>query len=372
MKSKVCKILIAVTAVVFALTMQFSVGAGALNILEDNVNFEDIKDIIDNILNPTTTTETTTVQNDETTTVSGDETTTQDPVNSSGTGSITTTTTEPPTQGNQNNYYPNYNYTPNYNNATPTTAEPAGDELESHSYASSLNELLESDSAAIIVQNPTESFTIGGIVVKDGNDDDSFTWQKAALIAVAVLFVVLAALVAALLIQRSKKPEEVYVGASTDSDDSDIPDGPVAVEIMTQERIAELLGTAQGRKGGQGYTVADSAAAIKTAALMGQLDSYSDPLLRKYTDEPVRFSPVATIDPDGDVTAAQILEATASMLDDITGNEKYASDTSGMGIADEELDNILNDTEIKNCPECQSPVKSGDMFCHSCGAFVGE
>lgn len=368
MKSKVCKILIAFTAIVFSLTMQFSVGAGALNILEDNVNKDLLQDLIDKVLNQNqTTTETTTAQNDETTTLSGDETTTQDPVNSSGTGTLTTTT-EPSTQGNQNNYYPNYNYNPNYNNTTPTT-EPAGDEIESFSYESSLNELLESDSAAIIVQTPSENFTIGGLVVNDGNDDDGFTWQKAVLVAVAVLFVVLAALVAALLIQRSKKPEEIYIDTSRD-DDSDIPDGPVAVEIMTQERIAELLGTASGK--GARYTVADSASAIKTAALMGQLDSYSDPLLRKYTDEPVRFSPVASIDPDGDVTAAQILEATASMLDDITGNEKYASDTSGMGIADEELDSILNDTEVRNCPECQSPIKSGDMFCHSCGAFVGE
>lgn len=372
MKSKVCKIIIAFTAVVFALTMQFSVGAGASYILGDDVVPDYIKDLIDNVLNPTSATETTTANSDETTTLESDETTTQDPVNSSGTGSVTTTTTEPYTENNQNNYYPNYNYTPNYNTNTPTTAEPAGDEQESFSFESSLNQLLESDSAAIIVQTPSESFTIGGLVVNDGNDDDGFTWQKAALIAVAVLFVVLAALVAALLIQRSKKPEQIYVETSANSDDEDIPDGPVSVEIMTQERIAELLGTAQGRKGGQGYTVADSAAAIKTAALMGQLDSYSDPLLRKYTDEPVRFSPVATIDPDGDVTAAQILEATASMLDDITGNEKYASDTSGMGIADEELDSILNDTEVRNCPECQSPIKSGDMFCHSCGAFVGE
>lgn len=301
--------------------------------------------------------------------------TTMDPVNNSGTGIV-------PSSSEQTVYYPPANTTlnNNYNNnqypVTPqlTTTEPSGDDEMSFTYDSSLSGLLEADSAAIIVQTPKEPYTIGGIIENNGgNDDDDFSWQKIALIAAAGLFVILAALVVALLIQRSKKNnEDAYTEVRMDYN-SDEPSGPVAVEVMTSERIAELLGSASGRNGRNNAEGSreDSAAAIRTAALMEQLThSYSDPLIRKYTEEPVRISPLANISVDGDVSAADILEATNALLDDITGNEKYAADISGISVATDNIDDILNDTEVKFCQECQSPVKSGDVFCHSCGAYI--
>ena len=164
--------------------------------------------------------------------------------------------------------------------------------------------------------------------------------------------------------------------------------GPVPVEVMTPERIAELLGSApnSNRNGYYNHSVAqpqpsfdmnnmsgaESAAAIKAAILMSQMSqSYSDPLIRKYTEEPVMFSPVSKMNPEDGLTGAQILEATDSMLFDITGNEKYASDIRGIRVPDEDIESMLNNTETKICPECKSPVASGDIFCHSCGAYVG-
>ena len=71
-------------------------------------------------------------------------------------------------------------------------------------------------------------------------------------------------------------------------------------------------------------------------------------------------------------TGAQILEATDSMLSDITGNEKYASDISGLHVSTDNIDDILaEDAPAKVCPECQNPVPAGDVFCHACGAYVG-
>ena len=287
-------------------------------------------------------------------------------------------------------YYPPVTTAPQItqNNIVPQiTTESAGDSEMSFTYDSSLSGLLEADSAEVIIQKPSETFTLGGVIVDNGGnkDNDVFSWQKIALIGAAGLFVVLAALVVALLIQRSNKKEDEYMGVSTDY----IPDeqsGPVEVEVMSAERIAELLGSAPRRHDNvnvnvnansnaaysfESFSSEDSASAIKTAALMGQLNSYSDPLIRKYTDEPVRFSPLSSVSPDGEFSAAEILKATEAMLDDITGNEKYASDVSGIGFSSESYDEILNDTEIKICSECQSPVKSGDVFCHSCGAYVG-
>ena len=263
-----------------------------------------------------------------------------------------------------------------------TTGNVADDGM-SFTYDSSLSGLLEADSAEVIIQKPSETFTLGGVIVDNGGNknNDVFSWQKIALIGAAGLFVVLAALVVALLIQRSNKKDDEYVGVSTDYS-SDDQSGPVEVEVMSAERIAELLGSAPRRRDDSGVTAnagysfdglssEDSASAIKTAALMGQLNSYSDPLIRKYTEEPVRFSPLSSVSPDGEFSAAEILKATEAMLDDITGNEKYASDISGIGFSSESYDELLNDTEVKICPECQSPVTSGDVFCHSCGAYVG-
>lgn len=373
MKRILKRILIMTMAVVFACSIQLSVSAAPS--IGDGLGglFGDLINDMLNNLNPNNTTApqdttaTTGNQNDTTT----DPNATTNPINNSGTGTIPSATQ--PTQSNQNTYQPDTTLPTQL-----TTAEPAGDEEDSSfSYESSLSDLLEEDSAAIIVQTPTENFTIGGLVVNNGERKDGIEWQQIVLIAAAVLFVILTALVIALLVQRGKKSDEdKYEGIRTESDrDSDGPSGPVPVEVVTPERIAELLGAASGKKasGGinfDGLSSDDSAAAIKSAALMGQLGSYSDPLIRKYTEEPVRFSPIAQMSVDG-VSAADILEATDSLLDDITGNEKYAADTRGLDVFSGDLDAMLSDTKTKLCPECSAPVSSGDVFCHSCGAYVG-
>ena len=368
---KIASVALAVVCVLSINVTAFAQSGGILGNL-GNVDMNDIEDWINDFLNPTTQpAETTTAQQpDETTTVDG----TTDPVNSSGSGTITTT--EPTTERNQNNYNPNGgNYTP----VNPTVTEPAGDEEEpGTSFDSSLLEWLEQDSAAIIVQNPSEQFTLNsGLVVNNGEEDDDLSWQQIALIAAAVLFVILAALVVALLVQRGKKPDEKDTGGVTLSND-DGPSGPVPVEVMTEARIAELLGSAKVHQyggsaaGGRFLSPEEEAAALRRAALMGQLThTYSDPLIRKYTDEPVRMSPLAGINENDDVTASQILKATDSMLDDITGNEKYASDTSGIDFLDGDISDLLEETETKTCPECGATVQSGDVFCHFCGAYAG-
>lgn len=371
MKRIFIKIASVVLAVVCVLSLNVTAFAQAGGILGNfgNVDMGDLEDWINDFLHPTTQpaeTTTTAEQPDETTTVDG----TTDPVNSSGSGSITTT--EPTTQSNQNNYTPNGG---NYKPVTTPATEPAGDEEEpGTSFNSSLLEWLEQDSAAIIVQTPSEQFTLNtGLVVNNGEEDDDLIWQQIALIAAAVLFVVLAALVVALLVQRGKKPADKDTGGVTLSD-SDAPSGPVPVEIMTEARIAELLGSAKVHSRGAGSfaSAEDEAAALRRAALMGQLaHTYSDPLIRKYTDEPVRMSPLAGINENDDVTASQILKATDSMLDDITGNEKYASDISSVDFLDGDISDLLEETETKTCPECGATVQSGDVFCHFCGAYSG-
>lgn len=375
MKRILKRILIIAMAVVCVCSVQLTVSA-APSIGEGLGGlFEDLINNMLTSLNPNNTTtqedpnNTTTNNNPDNTTTDPNAPTTS-PINNSGTGTLPSSTE--PTQSNTNNYQPNTMPT------QLTTAEPAGDEEESSfTYEGSLSDLLEEDTAAIIVQTPTENYTIGGLVVNNGGGNDGLQWQQIVLIAAAVLFVILAALVIALLVQRGKKSDDSYGGISTDSDtESDVPSGPVPVEVVTPERIAELLGAASGKQNGGGMSLDglssdDSAAAIKAAALMGQLGSYSDPLIRKYTEEPVRISPISQMNIDGDISAADILEATDSMLDDITGNERYASDTRGMDVFDTELDSILNDTKTKTCPECNAPVPTGDVFCHSCGAYVG-
>ncbi len=375
MKNCLKKIMICMMAVACACSVHISVNA-APNI--GDTNLDALRDYISSILNRDNTTtapqETTTVADPNVTT--DPNATTKDPVNNMGTGTVTssTTTTNYPTVAPDNNQEPVGELT-----TVPHTTEPFGEEDSSYG---SLIGLLEQDSAAVIIQTPTESYTLNaGLVVNNGGDDEGFTWQQAALIAAAVLFVILAALIGALLVQRSKRiKEEEEERRRLNNMASSSSQAPVPVEVMTPERIAELLGTAVGTpRGGasvspdmSGMTSEDSAAAIKAAILMGQLSqSYSDPLIRKYTEEPVMFSPVSKVNLDEGVTGAQILEATDSMLSDITGNEKYASDISGLHFSADDIDEFLSDSNPKVCPECQNPVASGDVFCHSCGAYVG-
>ena len=145
---------------------------------------------------------------------------------------------------------------------------------------------------------------------------------------------------------------------------------------MPPERIAELLGTATrtGNGGDTPLTSEESAAAIRAAAVLGQLSgTYSDPLIRKYTDEPVRFSPESGFNLDADTaTGAQVLEATDSMFRDLS-DEETAPSTAGPSVTDEEISRIMDDSDAKPkiCPECGKSVGTGDVFCHSCGAYVG-
>lgn len=352
------KIFIVAVAVCCALSVQISVSA------QPNPDLNDLQHWLSNIFNTTTAPaedNTTTTDPNSVTTTDPNETTT-DIVNNTGNGNLTTTT-----------YTPQYNPVTMAPTQTPTTVAPT--EESTLSFEASLSDLFEDDSAAIIIQQtPTEPYTIGGLVVPGGNSgDDDMSWQKIALIAAAILFVILLALVVALLIQRSKQNDDSYV---SDLSSGGEPSGPVSVEVMTPERIAELLGSA-GRAPASGsyldMSSEESAAAIKTAALMGQLThSYSDPLIRKYTDEPVMISPSAAAALDVEnATAEDILRATDSMLDDITGDERYASDVSGYSVNIGAADSSANEGAPRICPECENSVPADDVFCHECGTYIG-
>lgn len=376
MKKSLKKILIIVVAVACALSVHISVSAES--IFDVGINREELSKWLSQIFNPDNGNDDPNPDNpgpnnpnsgnqDSTTTT--DPTTAQNPFDPSVTGSNSVTTAAPPTYD-----FPTDVTTRNPGNVltTESTTEP---EEESSANMGSLSEWLSKDEMAeIIVQSPTEPFTLGNNLVEKGDGSDDFTWQKAALIAAAVLFVVLAALVAALLVQRSKNSKED--DRNSDSDDSysdSSQSGPVPVEVMSRARIEELLGMSTPMSSAAGAMTSDeSAAAIKAAALMGQLThTYSDPLIRKYTDEPVMFSPPPSILDSDSVSGEQILKATDSMLDDITGNEKYASDISGVSVSVDDIDDILSGSASKLCPECGKPVAADDIFCHSCGAYIG-
>lgn len=374
MKKSLRKILIIAIAAVCAMSVQISASAVDLG---ENMNWDAVQELIGQIFPNNTTTE---ENPDNTTTTEPDNTTqkqedTSNPVNSSGNGTLTTegeTTTEKP---NSNTYYPTVNNNNNNNNNNllnyPAT-EPAGDESTTLSFEASLSDIFEDDSAAVIIQTPTEVYTIDGLIVDNGRtDDDGFTWQMGALIAAAVLFVVLLALIAALIIQNAKKKKEdaFESGGSYGDDESS---GPVPVEVMTPERIAELLGNAAGRNVSSDYETMSSdetAAAIKAAALMGQLShSYSDPLLRKYTEEPVMISPNSAFALDADTaTVADILKATDNMLNDIGSDNVYAKENANSDTDNKKVDS--NGERI--CPDCGNNVPIDDVFCHNCGTYIG-
>lgn len=359
------KILIVAIAVCCAFSVQLSVSALSLEDLGDPSKVQDWISSLFPSTQPTDPAVTTTVPQETTTTP---QETTTSLINNSGEGNVNT----PPDQTTA----PTTQYTPVTMPTTAvTTTETTTAEETSLSFEASLSDLFEEDSANIIVQAPTEPYTIGGLVVNDNNKkDDGFSWQQIALVAAAVLFVILLALVIALLVQRSRKSDDDYVPI-TDSDGE--PSGPVSVEVMTPERIAELLGSAGKNSAAGGYgelTGEEAAAAIKTAALMGQLShSYSDPLIRKYTDEPVMISPSAASAFDSeDATAEDILRATDSMLDDITGDEKYATDLSGLGkYIDTDIDLDEAQGPARKCPDCGNDVPADDVFCHQCGTYIG-
>ena len=384
MNNKLRRFFTVVLAFICILSVQVSVSA--INIgdigeeIGKNLNLDAVLDLIGQL----------TSQNPENTTTTEAETTTEkkedvsDPVNSSGTGvhsttASQTTTVEYPT----GNYYPtldnnaNNNTTQNNDNnyVNPFfTTEPAGDESTTLSFEASLSDIFEEDSANIIVQTPNETFTIGNLVEKnENNTKDEFTWQMGALIAAAILFVILLALIAALVIQNSKKKKKRrYIDSYPVRSESA---APVSVEVMTPERIAELLGSTAGRKVSNDKVTNDyefmssdeTAAAIKAAALMGQLSgSYSDPILRKYTDEPVMISQNGSHIPDADYSSvADILKATDYIMEDIE-NES--------GMTDIDLSAKSDDYSLKInriCPDCGNKVPEEDIFCHNCGTYIG-
>lgn len=371
MKRNLHKILVAVITVFCVLSVQLSASAIDFNI--GNLDLEDLKDLIGQL---------TTANPDNTTTTEAETTTDahneepSNPVNSSGTGVYGTTEAETTTVGGyqDNNYYPTYNNNNNNNNGNfgnlYTTTEPAGDESTTLSFEASLSDIFEDDSAAIIVQTPTETYTIGNLVVKNENEgNNEFTWQMGALMAAAVLLVVLIALIVALLIQNSKKKKKRrYYDSYPKNEESS---APVPVEVMTPERIAELLGSAAGRNVSNTYETMSSdetAAAIKAAALMGQLsNSYSDPLLRKYTDEPVMISQNGSPIPDADyASVADILKATDYIMDDIENADNVEEISETSGYTDEKTV-----ATGRICPECGNDVPVDDIFCHECGTYIG-
>lgn len=379
MKKYLKKIVIIALAVVCAFSVQISVSAETGSWLPDDM-YQWIQDFLNGMTttapnqDPTTTTQ----PQPNTTTDPNVSTTVKNPISDSGTGSITTTEpiTDPTT-------YPTMSYDPNQGGnsgsteISTTAPEELPEENSSLSFEASLSDLFEQDSAAVIVQTPTEPYTIGGLVVPNDQSKDSFTWQTAALIAASVLFIVLAALVVALLIQRGRHGRENERYQNDVANASSGNPAPVPVEVMTPERIAELLGTAatKAKNGGnEPMSSEESAAAIRAAALLGQLSgTYSDPLIRKYTDEPVRFSPEPGFNLDADTaTGAQVLEATASMFRDLSEDEISPS-AGEPEITDEEINRILDNSDAKPkiCPECGRSVGTGDIFCHSCGAYVG-
>ena len=372
MKKGIKKFLVVLLAAVCALSFHTSVYAEGIA--------DWIPDWMQDILNQWSTT----VPNPDNTTAPPDVPTTDNrqenptvtnPVSTEGHGSLTTTQNDPGNNNgnpNYNNQYPNGNGQQLIVTTSPATTAPEED--SSTSFSASLSGLFEQDTYDMIVNTPTEAFTIGAMI-QPGNDDNGFTWQSAALIAALILFVVLLALVAALLIQRSKKLKKDAEDEKHHIESSEKHE-PVSVEVMTPERIAELLGAAgKSRVGSFDASSDDSAAAIRAAALMGQItNAYSDPLIRKYTDEPVMISPVAKINLETDnVTGAQILDATNSLLDDF---DTEASDSSVDRVSNDDLLGMsetldASDSGVRACPECGKPVLSGDVFCHNCGAYVG-
>ncbi len=418
MKKYLKKLLVVVMAVICACSVHVTVSAlNEVNLA--SIGGSSVLDWLTSFLNPTTTTspddeETTTQAADDntTTTTVNDSTTVDNPVSATGDGTVTTTVTNATTY-NSSSYQYTYNSGQSSTELTTvtTTAVEDDEDDETLPFSASLTDLFEDDTAAVIVQTPTEAYTIGSALTVDTDDNDSSVpWQTIVLIAAAVLFIILAALVVALIIQRNKRPEagskanssSSYVGSSENT-----AADPVIPEIMTPERIAELLGSAtkstgqtDGNVSKTELTSKESAAAIKNAALMSQLShSYSDPLIRKYTDEPVVFSPQndLNLDPDN-ATGADILKATDAMLDEITAGERYASDVSDIdmtflkttlntdsptveadkkdissGDVSASTDDVSASAEEpaeRVCPKCGKPVSAGDYFCHNCGAYV--
>ena len=162
MKKCLKKILIIAMAVACACSVHITVNA------EETVpnNWGSIEDLINQLigkLDPDATTtapETTTQDPNATTTADQNTTTTNDPVNNTVTGTVTTTapSTAYPTVdiNNSNNNNNNSNNNNDYNvgeltTAAPLTTEPFGEEDRSNG---SLSDLLEQDSAAIIIQAP--------------------------------------------------------------------------------------------------------------------------------------------------------------------------------------------------------------------------
>ncbi len=371
MKNNIRKMIIAVIAVMLALSVQITVGAIDIG---ENLNWDSVLDLIGQLtaINPdnTTTTETTTKADN------GEDS--SNLVNNSGTG------VHKPTEGETTTaiQYPTGNYNPNNNSNNNNggnnignifnTTEPSGDESTTLSFEASLSDIFEEDSANLIIQTPTEKYTIGNLVEKNDPSNDGFTWQMGALIAAAVLLVILLALIVALIIQNSKKKKKHrHYDSYPKRDESS---APVPVEIMTPERIAELLGSTSGRNfagNTNSYETMSSdetAAAIKAAALMGQLShSYSDPLLKRYADEPVLISPNGTAILDVDnASVADILKATDYIMDDIATDEDVEVHSVSTPSATE-----TSATTSRICSECGNDVPVDDVFCHNCGNYIG-
>lgn len=362
------KILIIFVAVVCAALMQASTMQKNLSIVSWLDNWWNS---LSTTAAPDTTASTSATQNPN-------DTTTTNPVVSTGSGTVVTQSTTTTTY-----YYTQNNYT-TVSGQLATTTTTTKKEDDSTSFHASLTDMFESDSAAmVVVPTSNEPYTLNaGLVVNDTDTKNGgFTWQTAALLGAAVLFVILAALIIALLTQKNKlsknKKETPY--RSAPSSEPRIPKTPKTDEVVSPARLAEILGSDSEKPktvGYSGMSSEESAAAIRSAAVMSHYSSvYSDPLMKKYTDEPVTFSDGRNIHLDeNNVTGAEILKATESMISDLddTPPEGYVPSSSHV---DEDEDDGDDDNKPslggRVCPSCKKPVSSDDMFCHNCGSYVG-
>lgn len=303
---------------------------------------------------------------DNTTVPAPPETTTVDnnqgqPSTVTGTGTVPY---QPPTAApyNGNDVY---TYTRNPNTLPSLTTAPSTAVTEATSFRSSLSDLIERDSAAVVVS----PVTAGGYTLRPGsvvqeNPSGGVTWQMAALIAAAVLFVILAALLIALYVQKRKVERDGYgvpgggpreyrpVRPVRSADGSLIPDRD-GDETMEPQRSAAP--TYHGDPGD--IDPIGTAEAIRAAAIADTLTGL-DPLIRKYSDTRAdRF------EDEENMTNEEILRATDDIIADIERQDRDREDIEARA------EDMLGEEEVA-CPACGAMNPKRCMFCRECGQYL--
>ena len=303
----------------------------------------------------------TTTQQEEPTTNPQDNTTlppddtTAPIVTATGTGTVPYT---PPTAApyDNNNYYTyqNPNTVPSLTTSPHLT--------EATSFRSSLSDLIERDSAAVVVSPVTAGYTLRpGSVVQEENRG-GVTWQMAALIAAAVLFVILAALLIALYVQKRKIDRDGYGGSGPreyrpvrpvrSADGSLVPDRE---GTRTREPEYESDRRAPVYRGDPGdVDPIGTAEAIRAAAIADTLSGL-DPLIRKYSDARAdRF------EDEENMTNEEILRATDDIIADIERQDRDREDVEARA------EEMLGEGDV-TCPACGAVNPKRCMFCRECG-----